>query len=72
MSGSGEQIEEGTWREHRNLPLKGKNVFVTRYQSGAVRRREDDQIVIVRITRVHRRVGVRVGGDASVVGYPPH
>lgn len=64
VSGAGEQIEEGARREHGNLPLEGEKLFVTRHQSRAMRRCESDQIVIVRVTRGHRRVGIGIDDHA--------
>jgi|GEM_PF-6005329 len=37
-----------------------------------MRRRKGDQIIIVRITGAHRRVGIRINDDAGSVGNPPH
>lgn len=72
VSGTGEQIEEGARREHGNLPLKAEKVFATRHEGRAMRGCKDDQIVIVRITGVHRRVGSRIDDHAGTVGNPAH
>ena len=67
-----EQIKEGARRKHGNLPLKGEKIFIARHESRAMRRCDHDQIVIIRVTRAHRRVGIGIDDHAGTVGYPPH